>query len=38
MNMTTYQLSGKCVVPEEWKAGIGHDFRHYKGKMKDIQT
>ena len=33
MNMTTYQLSGKCVAPEEWKAGIGHDFRHYKGKM-----
>ena len=38
MNMTTYQLSGKCVVPEEWNAGIGHDFRHYKGTMKDIQT
>ena len=28
-----YTISGKCVVPEEWKAGIGHDFRHYKGKM-----
>ena len=28
----TYQISEKCVVPEEWKAGIGHDFRHYKGK------
>ena len=33
-----YTISGKCVVPEEWKAGIGHDFRHYKGKMKDMQT
>ena len=21
------------MVPEEWRAGIGHDFRHYKGKM-----
>ena len=30
---TNFQLSEKCVVPEEWKAGIGHDFRHYKGKM-----
>ena len=30
---TNFQLSAKCVVPEEWKAGIGHDFRHYKGKM-----
>lgn len=28
-----FQLSGKCAAPEEWKAGIGHDFRHYKGKM-----
>ena len=28
-----YRLSAKCAVPEEWKAGIGHDFRHYKGKM-----
>ena len=28
-----YTISGKCVVPEEWKDGIGHDFRHYKGKM-----
>ena len=28
-----YSISEKCVVPEEWKAGIGHDFRHYKGKM-----
>ena len=27
-----YKISEKCVVPEEWKAGIGHDFRHYKGK------
>ena len=31
MSETNFQLSGKCVVPEEWKAGIGHDFRHYKG-------
>ena len=30
---TNFQVSEKCVVPEEWKAGIGHDFRHYKGKM-----
>ena len=29
--MIDFQLSGKCVVLEEWKAGIGHDFRHYKG-------
>ena len=28
-----FQLSEKCVVSEEWKDGIGHDFRHYKGKM-----
>ena len=28
-----FRVSEKCVVPEEWKAGIGHDFRHYKGKM-----
>ena len=33
MNETNFQISEKCVVPEEWKAGIGHDFRHYKGKM-----
>ena len=26
-----YAISEKCVVPEEWKTGIGHDFRHYKG-------
>ena len=25
MNETNFQLSGKCVVPEEWKDGIG-DF------------
>ena len=31
MNETNFQLSEKCVVPEEWKAGIGHDFRHCKG-------
>ena len=30
--MMDFQVSEKCVVPEEWKAGIGHDFRHYKGK------
>ena len=28
-----FRVSEKCVVPEEWEAGIGHDFRHYKGKM-----
>ena len=28
-----YSISEKCAVPEEWKAGIGHDFRPYKGKM-----
>ena len=33
MNEVNYQLSEKCVVPEEWKADVGHDFRHYKGKM-----
>ena len=33
MNEVNFRLSEKCVVPEEWKAGIGHDFRHYKGKM-----
>ena len=31
-----YSISGKCVVPEEWKSGIGHDFRHYKGKMSRL--
>ena len=30
--MGNYPISEKCVVPEEWKAGIGHEFRHYKGK------
>ena len=30
MNETSFLVSEKCVVPEEWKAGIGHDFRHYK--------
>ena len=33
MNETKFQVAEKCVVPEEWKTGIGHDFRHYKGKM-----
>ena len=25
MSETNFQLSEKCVVPEEWKACIGHD-------------
>ena len=33
MNEENHSLSEKSVVPEEWKAGIGHDFRHYKGKL-----
>ena len=33
MNETNFQPSEKCVMPEEWKSGVGHDFRHYKGKM-----
>ena len=33
-----YTISEKCVVPEEWKAGIGHDFRHYKGKLKHVEA
>ena len=33
MMEANYSISEKCVVPEEWEAGIGHDFRHYKGKM-----
>ena len=33
MNEAVFQISEKCVVPEAWKDGIGHDFRHYKGKM-----
>ncbi len=33
MDDMSYRLSEKCAVPEEWKAGIGRDFRHYKGKM-----
>ena len=32
MMEANYSISEKCVVPEEWKDGIGHDFRHYKGK------
>ena len=31
MSEMNFRISEKCVVPEEWKAGIGHDFRHYKG-------
>ena len=31
--MIDFQLSEKCAVPEEWRDGIGHNFRHYKGKM-----
>ena len=26
MSEKGFQVSEKCVVPEEWKAGIGHDF------------
>ena len=33
MSEANWRISEKCVVPEEWKAGIGRDFRHYKGKM-----
>ena len=33
MNEENHSLSEKSVVPEEWKDGIGHDFRHYKGKL-----
>ena len=29
-------ISEKCVVPEEWKSGIGHEFRHYKAWLKSI--
>ena len=30
---TSYTISAKCDIPEEWKALVGRTFRHHKGNL-----
>lgn len=31
-----FKVAEKCAVPEEWKALIGREFVHYKGKRYQL--